>query len=337
MYPKLIIDLDKIRHNTRAVVKEAGDIAVFGVTKGCSGSLAVAQAMLDGGAAGLADSRLSSLSKLRRQFPTTPLLALRQPMGFEAAAFGQLNATVIISDPNAAAALSAAAREAGATIDVLIMIELGDGREGVAPESFPALIAALSAYPAIKISGIAANVGCRGGRRPTGKALRIFHDLWLEAGRRGLDLATVSAGNSSCWNLLETGQIPESANQMRFGEAILLGLEAADGRPIPGLHQDACTVEVETLEVSTKSGSRRAVTAIGCRDIGSGELSPLDGRLKVTRLTSDHCVLAVGRGLNLVCGDTIQFRPSYFALQSLAASADVEQEYMGYNGVSIEE
>ncbi|MDP1808457.1 MAG: alanine racemase [Actinomycetota bacterium] len=317
----------KIGRNTQAVVEAAGAIAVFGVTKGCAGAIPVARAMLGGGARGLADSRLSSLEELRRNFPTTPLLALRQPMRFEAAGFAKLGATVIISDIAAAAALSEAARDSADPVSVLVMIEVGDEREGVAPESFGAFVEAISSLPAIKISGIAANVGCLGGREPSRESMEVFHNVHVEAGRRGLGLTTVSAGNSSCWNLLKTGQIPRGANQMRFGEAILLGVEAAGGRAIPELHQDACAVDAEILETSTKAGGRRAVAAIGCQDIGSGELYPVDGRLKAIRLTSDHCVLAVEQGLSLACGDIIQFRPSYFALQSLAASADVGQEY----------
>lgn len=275
----------------------------------------------------MADSRLSSLEELRRNFPTTPLLALRQPMRFEAARFAELGATVIISDIAAAASLSEAARDSADPVSVLVMIEVGDEREGVAPESFSALVEAMNSLPAIKMSGIAANVGCRGGKTPSRESMELFHRVYTDARRRGSNITTVSAGNSSCWNLLKTGQIPGSANQMRFGEAILLGVDPAGGRAIPELHQDACAVEAEILEIATKAGEVRVVAAIGCQDIGSGELYPLDERLTATRLTSDHCVLAVGQGLDLACGDIVRFRPSYFALQSLAASADVGLEY----------
>lgn len=307
----------------------AGDIDVFAVTKGCNGATQVARAMLEGGAAGLADSRLSSLKSLRRAFPDTPLLALRQPMRFEMAALAKLDAAIMISDISAAEALSAAASASDRLLTVLAMIEVGGGREGVPPESFCDFAKALSLLEKIQLGGIAANVGCRDGQSPGHESMKIFEKLYLDATERGLEIKTVSAGNSSCWTLLESGQIPNSANQMRFGEAILLGLNAADGSFIRQLHQDACVVEAEVLEVRPNNTGLPAIAAIGCQDTGCGELYPLDEQLTVTRLTSDHCVLAGDRGFNLSSGEIIQFRPSYYALQSLAASADVEQAYFG--------
>ena len=65
--PYLTIDLDKIEHNARSVAALCRQhaIEVTGVTKGACGHPAVAKAMLRGGVASIADSRLRNLKRLR--------------------------------------------------------------------------------------------------------------------------------------------------------------------------------------------------------------------------------------------------------------------------------
>ncbi len=310
-------------------------MAVFGVTKGCAGSVPVARAMLAGGARGLADSRLAQLAELRRNFPDTPLLALRQPMRFETGALVNLRAAVIISDLKAAAALAEAAAAAGRSQEVLVMVEVGDEREGVAPADFFAFTAALSNLASLRLTGVAANVGCLGGAPPTPATMKKLDGVVRASRRRGLELEVVSAGNSSCWNLLITGEIPGCASQMRFGEAILLGLDTISGRALEGFHQDACFIDAEILEISTKPSGLSAVAALGRQDIGGGEIEAQDRRLAVTRVTSDHCVIKIDGAPPLKPGDAIRLRPSYFALQALAASAYVGKEYIGIMSASL--
>lgn len=330
MYPKLIIDLAKIRHNAGAIVKAAGYIKIFGVTKGCAGSVEVAQAMLDGGAAGLADSRLAHLVRIREHFPKTPLLALRQPMLDEINRIVSLDVTVMVSDLTAARALSASASAVGHRQRVIVMIDIGDGREGVPPSSVSAFIRALMEMKGLENIGIAANVGCRGGIIPDAESMAVIDELVLEAARDGLGLGQVSAGNSSCWNLLRSGNLARSASQLRIGEAILLGRETAGGEAIQDLYQDAFIVKAQVLEASIKTGGR-LVVAIGCQDIGSGAISPLENGLEVVRLTSDHAVLSAGGAPAIGSGGLIRFCPDYFGLQALAASTYVGKEYLGYN------
>ena len=72
--PSVVIDLDIIADNTRRVMDSLGaNVRVFGVTKAACGSPLVARAMLRGGAAGLADSRLDNVQRLRNSGITAPV------------------------------------------------------------------------------------------------------------------------------------------------------------------------------------------------------------------------------------------------------------------------
>ena len=80
--PRIEVDLDKIRRNTETVVRrlDARGIGVKGVTKAVCGHPAIAQAMLDGGAAGLAEARISNVQRLRAAGMAGPITLIRTPM-----------------------------------------------------------------------------------------------------------------------------------------------------------------------------------------------------------------------------------------------------------------
>lgn len=242
-----------------------------------------------------------------------------------------LNATALVSDLEAAATLGAIAANRFKRQKILVMIETGGDREGIDPTGFFTFADALSQWPSLEITGIGTNTGCAKPRVRGNKSLLILDSLACEAARRGLNLKVISAGNSSCWNMLETGQIPKSANQLRLGEAILLGLETFNGRPIPALHQNAFTVRAEILEVVAREEESRFLLAIGCQDIGRGQLLPVDERLSVVKMTSDHCVVRAEKSYKAKSGDSIKFMTSYYALQALSASTYVQTVYIGYN------
>jgi ornithine racemase len=333
LYPQLIVDLAKIKANAAGLVNLVGpSLAVAGVTKGCAGSVPVAQAMIEGGVSGLADSRLPHLIKLRANFPDFPLLLLRQPMRGEIDAAAAIGATIMISDPQTARLLAEAAKTLNVRQRIMLVLEVGDLREGVPPADLLEFAADIDAHPSIELAGIAANAGCTGGRAPTRESMALLDRTVRRAAEQGLPLKTVSVGNSSCWKLLSAGKLSSTGNHVRFGEAILLGREALSAQPIDGLNQDAFEVRAEVLESSVKSGGRQLLVAVGCQDIGRGRLFPLDERLTVTRVTSDHCVVRANTASEVAgSGEAISFRPSYFALQSMASSACIRKVYLGYN------
>ncbi len=330
-YPHLIIDLAKIRDNTSALAAIAHPIELFGVTKGCAGAIPVANAMIDGGARGLADSRLPHLRELRQYFPRLPLLALRQPMRHELSDMVNLDLTIMVSDPSILVALAKTCRTLPRRQEILVMIEVGDERDGLAPEDFLSFAKQLKSLPTLRLSGIAANVGCHGSRTSCDEAAKIITGLAKRSMSSVPSLTTISAGNSSCWKMLRAGNFPGTVNQLRLGELILIGRETAGGERVDELNQDACLVRAEVLEAATKQSGKQLVLGIGCQDIGRGEIKPLDERLELTRITSDHTVLRATGEVNLKRGDQVTFVPSYFALQALSGSAYVRKTFISYN------
>lgn len=302
------------------------------MTKGFAADTEIAGAMLAGGVTGLADSRLSHLKKLRERFSAVPLMSLRQPMLAEMADLAALDVFALISDARALPPFAAAARKTGRVQSVVLMVEVGEGREGIDPAHLPETAESVRSTEGLRLAGLAVNTGCRGGRKPDHSAMRTLDDLCGRLSNRSSgerqSLEIVSAGNSSCWRMMEAGELARSANHLRFGEAILLGRETAAGEKIEGARQDAFTVRAEIIEVADKLGQQRLVVAIGCREAGAGTLTPLDGRLNLERLTSDHAVLTAPSDYPATYGQIVDFLPSYFALQSLTTSPHVGTDYI---------
>ena len=81
MSPVLSVDLDKIKYNTVQIVARcrASGISILGVTKGFSAIDPIVRAMVAGGVAGLADSRMENIVEMRDRGFQLPITLLRIP------------------------------------------------------------------------------------------------------------------------------------------------------------------------------------------------------------------------------------------------------------------
>ncbi len=348
--PFLSIDLGKIEHNARAIVElcSSAGVEVAGVTKGVCGHPAVAQAMLRGGVAGIADSRLLNLARLRGA-GIAELMLLRVPALSEAAEVAAAAAVSLNSELAVLNALSDAAARQGARHDVIVMVELGDLREGVPPESLVPFVTEAVRLSGIRVLGLGANFACFSGLVPSAANLQHFVDLAEEVEAAcAVRLERLSAMNSSGLELLAAGVMPRRINHARIGEAILLGRETTRRRPWPGTYQDAFVLHAEVLECRRKraaagqelgedafgsqpaqprSGSRvRALVNVGRADIDERNLAPRERGIEVLGASSGYTVLDVTDAAREVrVGTELTFVPGYGALLRAMTSEYVEK------------
>ncbi|GAA2535468.1 alanine/ornithine racemase family PLP-dependent enzyme [Pseudonocardia hydrocarbonoxydans] len=330
--PRIDTDLGKIEQNTRILVDRLArvGIRVTGVTKAVLGSPGVAAAMLRGGACGLGDSRVPNLARL-----SAPLRTLiRTPMLSQAGRVVDVADVSLNTGPTVLAALDHAASRTGRAHGVVLMIELGDLREGIAPDDAPEAVRAVLGHPWLRLAGLGANLACQNGVVPDDRNMGVLSALveHVEA-RHGISLDVVSGGNSAnlSW-ALSTGHVGR-VDELRLGEAILLGVDPLHRTPIPGLHTDASTVVAEVIEVAVKParpwGDRaqaafgdapartgtgpvhQAILALGRQDVDPDGLRPPEG-VTVLGTSSDHLVVDLGDHLVEV-GDEMGFGVGYGA------------------------
>lgn len=347
--PRLEIDLEKIRRNTWVVVTlaAAAGIGVVGVTKAVCGLPEVARSMLEGGATMIADSRLENLRRLRRSAVTIPLLLLRLPGLSQARAVVELADISLNSEPAVIRALGREAERRGKRHGIILMVDVGDLREGLWPDQVLPAVEAISGVPGIDLVGIGTNLACYGGVRPTRENMELLLSVRAKVeARLGRPLSIVSGGNSANLSLLLSGDIPPGINQLRIGEAILLGRNPLDGSRLPHTYQDAFRLVAEVIEVKEKPSRpigengrdafgrvprfadrgirRRAILALGRQDLAVDGLRPLEDGLEVLGASSDHLLVdASDRANPLMVGDEVAFLMDYPALLGAMNSAYV--------------
>lgn len=346
MFPLLTVDLAKLKHNAQLIVSlcQTASVEVCGVTKGVLGSVEVASAMAQGGIKIVGDSRLDSLKKLKKAKASSNLWMLRQPMKAEAKEAVKVASTILVSELEATEVLACEARRQGKTIGVILMVETGDLREGIIPRELSRVAKEVLTSKGVKLQGIATNANCFSKTTPTLKSLLALCSLANDVEKAlGVELQIVSGGNSSALSLIEKKTLPKKINQLRIGEAILLGHKTPYSTPLKGVFRDSFVLSAETLEVRKKPSSFKegvkgelvcqAVVALGKQDVAEGKLKLLLEGVKIARVSSDHLVLCLDEaGKKLKMGDVVRFIPSYFALLQAMTSPFVEKKFMSNSG-----
>ena len=178
-------------------------VRLFGVTKAVAGMPQIARAMLEGGFAGLGESRLENVRRLRRAGITDPIMMLRIPPVSDADAVVQLTDISLNSELGTLRALSAAAERASRLHDVILMVELGDLREGMSPAELLEASDRAMDLPGLRLVGLGANLLCASGVLPTADTMRELCDVAQAVeSRHGIQLNHISGGNSSGLPLL---------------------------------------------------------------------------------------------------------------------------------------
>lgn len=350
----LTIDIEAIAANARriAALAAARGVRLFGVTKAVAGMPQVARAMLAGGFAGLGESRLENVRRLRRAGIAEPIMLLRLPPVSDADAVVQLTDISLNSELGTLRALSAAALRAGRVHDVILMVELGDLREGLSPTELIEASDRAMELPGLRLVGLGANLLCASGVLPTADKMRELCDLAqaVEA-RHGIRLSHVSGGNSSCLSLLAQGALPERIDGLRVGYSALLGRDGSDGSPLPDLRQDAFTIEGELIEKKRKPslpsgtlgldafGNRpvlvdrgerlRGIVGLGRLDLDPRSLIAKRAGIEIVTASSDHLILDVTDAGPLEVGDKVEFLPDYASLVQAIMSPYVGKRLAG--------
>lgn len=327
--PRLTIDLGKITRNTRLVAELLGPhgVGLTGVTKACPGDTRVAAAMLAGGATALADSRLENIVHLRRELPDARLTLMRPPAGGEAVA---TDADLwFISSQKQLDLLPALSPLR--PLSVCLMVETGDGREGIPTEKAPAAAETLATTGGVKLAGLATTAACARPEADTAAALALLLELAGDTTR--LHDGFLSAGGSGLLRLLvgpeaDTAAALNRLSELRCGEAILLGRIPAPAELfLPGGHRDAFVVEAPVLEVFHKEGERRALVGIGRQETGGATLYPARDRVETLAVTSDYLAVAVKGDEPVSVGEDLAFIPSYYALLALMTTPSISRDY----------
>lgn len=355
--PRLEIDLGKIYHNSLKLVEwmKAEGICVSGVTKAFLGEPKIARVILQAGVEALGDSRIENIERMRHAGITSRIMLIRSPMLSQVKRVVASADLSVNTEMETLLALSQAAILAGKTHEVLLMVELGDLREGIMPADLENMVQRTISLPNIKLMGIGANLACRSGISPDQTNMGQLSQLagGIEASLR-ITLPIVSGGNSSNLNWVFKGRNIGRINHLRLGESILLGREPLQRKPIDGLYLDAIRLFGEVIESKIKpmkpwgtlaqsafdrnptTGSRTAqlqtILAIGVQDVDPDGLVAPQG-FSVLNASSDHLIINTGNK-KLAIGEEVRFQLNYSALLRAMTSPHVEKTFTNSDVIS---
>ncbi len=310
------------------------------------GSPEIAKVWLRAGVAGLGDSRVENLQALRAASITARLTLIRSPMVSQVDVVVRQADVSLNTEIAVIRRLSAAAARAERLHGIVLMVELGDLREGIMPADLEGVAYQTLRLPNLSLIGIGTNLACHSGVSPDATNMAVLTGLAdaIES-TFSLHLATISGGNSGNLDWVFSGAETGRVNDLRLGELLLLGREPLHRRAIKGLYTDAITLVAEVIELGPKPAQpwgvtaqralgqaerpqrhgfmQQAILAIGEQDTDCHALVAPVG-FEITGASSDHMVLDCGSSLPPVGGE-IRFGLGYSALVRAMTSPFVSQ------------
>lgn len=345
MYPRLEINIDKLKHNVKVIsdICKKHNITLAMVTKSYCALPEVVKKIISTDVDYVADSRIYNLKKLKDI--KIPKILIRIPMISEVKDVISYSDISFNSELKTIYKLNEEAKLQNKVHNIALMVDLGDLREGYfnEVELYETIDKTLD-LENIKLVGIATNLTCYGTIIPSetnlGRLSNIADNI---ENKYKMKLEFISGGNSSSMYLLEKNEIPCKINNLRIGESIVLGRETAYGKTIKNTYIDAFKLICEVVEIKEKPSipigergmdafgntqdyedkgiRKRAILAIGKQDINIDSIIPLDENISIFGASSDHMIIDItDSNNNYDVGDKIEFILGYGGLMSATTS-----------------
>ncbi len=355
MYPRLVIDLKKVKNNLDKItemVKGSG-CSLMIVTKGYCADMEIYKLLEGSNIDYLADSRIQNLRKYEGTKKERVLLRL--PMMSEAEEVVAHADLSLNSEIETIRKLNEAAINQNKKHKILLMIDLGDLREGIFFKNEDEIYHAVEEIlklSNIELHGLGVNLTCYGAVIPKQDNLSILVETAAKIEKKfNIKLQMLSGGNSSSVYLIGKKELPEGINNLRVGEAFLLGDETAYSQMLEGFYDDAFTLEAEIIELKEKQSVpigetgvdafgnkpvyedlgviKRAIIAVGRQDVDPDNLHPIDSEISILGASSDHLILNMNNtDKKYKVGDVVKFKLSYSSLLRATTSSYVEKIYL---------
>ncbi|NHZ85739.1 MAG: alanine/ornithine racemase family PLP-dependent enzyme [Planctomycetia bacterium] len=348
--PRIEINLEKIAHNAKILkgLYDSKGIDIIGVTKVVCGNPTIANILLKSGISILADSRIDNIKRMIDAGINAEFLLLRSPFLSQTESVVKYTDISLNSEIVVIKELSKFAIEQNTIHKIILMVELGDLREGLMPSDLENTIKQVLELKGIEIVGIGTNLACLGGIKPNDEKMRFLSSIVTDIEEKfGITFKYISGGNSANYNWFMETQDVGRINNLRLGESIYLGCETLNRKPIPGLFTDSFTLVTEVIESKIKPSIpngevtqdafgkvpkfkdrgqiKRAILGIGLQDVMVSGLTP---RLNVEIIgaSSDHIIVDAKR-TDLKVGNTVKFNLNYAALLSAMTSHYINKIY----------
>lgn len=345
---------DKLEHNYRYLEKlfEKNEITWGVVTKLLCGNKLYLKEVMDLGVKEMHDTRISNLKTIKGLNPNIKTVYIKPPAKRSVPSVIKYADMSFNTDYYTIRMLSDEACRQNKKHQIVIMIEMGDLREGVMGEQLVDFYEKVFLLPNIQITGIGTNLNCLNGILPNkDKLIQLCLYKQLIEAKFNRKIPWVSGGTSVTLSLLLNRQIPSGVNHFRIGETLFFGNDLFTGKTFQKMKTGVIKLYTEIIELYKKpivpsgeqgenvSGNKpefnpadygkttfRAIIDIGLLDINPEFLIPENENIKIIEASSDMLVIDLGSNTSgYKTGDLISFDLRYMGVLGLMNSNYIEK------------
>jgi len=303
------------------------------------------------------DSRLTSLRNLKKVNHQMRTIYIKPPAKIYADEIVKYADISLNTSFETIQALNEAAKKQKKVHEIIIMIELGELREGVKRDDIIDFYRKVFNFPNIKVVGLGSNLGCMYGVEPTyDKLMQISLYKEVIEAKFNRKMEFVSGGSSITLPLLETNNVPKDMNHFRVGEAAFFGTTPLTNDKFANLSTDTFNFYANVIELEEKKivpdgiisdanvghaadyseddigeSSYKAILDFGLLDVASEDIEAMDKDIKFVGITSDMTVVDLGNNktadgkTKYKVGDKLSFKPNYMAVARLLNSKFIDK------------
>lgn len=350
----LVLDQQKLKHNHTYLsdLFDSKHISWGVVSKVLCGTESYLKEVVELGVEEIHDSRISNLKKIKSLNPAVQTVYIKPPAKRSIKEIVKYADVSFNTELETMKLLSEEAARQGKKHKVIIMIEMGDLREGVMGDELLDFYESVFRLPNLFIVGLGTNLNCLHGIMPSEDKLvqlSLYKQIIELKFKR--DIPWVSGGTSVVLPLLLQNRLPKGINHFRIGETLFFGLDLFTGETVPGMEDGLFTLHAEIIEISKKpavpfgdtgtnpSGEEtevnpelygkeqlRAIIDVGLLDIQPKFLRPVDKNIETIGASSDMLILNITScEKEYKVGDTIAFDLDYMGALSLMNSFYIEK------------
>lgn len=308
----------------------------------------------------IGDSRLTSLKNLKAINPNIRTIYIKPPAQAYADEVVKYADISLNSSLRTIKVLNEAAIKVDKIHQIIIMVELGELREGVQREDIMNFYENVFNLSHIDVIGLGSNLGCMYGIEPSyDKLLQLSLYKELISAKFNKNLKYISGGTSITLPLIERKIIPKDINHFRVGEAAFFGISPLYNEKFLDLFTDTFEFSANIIELDEKSivpegvvseanigltakynksdigeTSVKAILDFGMLDVDKKDLGTSDENLKFVGITSDMMVVDIGENKTkegkkkYSIGDQIKFKPNYMAVARLLNSKFIDKRFV---------
>lgn len=354
---KLVLYRDKLRHNYKFLDKvfKKNNIEWSVVTKMLCGNRLFLKELLSLKPKQVCDSRLMNLKAIKEVSPSTGTIYIKPPAKSVIKELVRYADVSLVTEYETIRMLSREALKIGKVHRILIMMELGDLREGILGADLAQFYSRVFRLKGIKVVGIGTNFNCLHGVMPSYEKLTqlVMYKRILELQFKQ-KIPHISGGSTVTLPLLLKApkKFPKEINHFRIGEALFFGADLFEEKTIKGMHPFTFELEAQVIEVSEKpsepfgemranpSGvkyqanlkkkgmkSLRAIIDVGLLDVNPAFITPKNKKLKIVGTSSDMMVVDVTESrYKYPVGSIMTFQLKYMGALGLLNSKYIEKE-----------